>query len=83
MDVVSYSELRQKLKTHMDRVCDNHAPLLVTRQNGPPVVMLSLSEYEELDETSYLLRSPANAERLRRGIAAANAGQLTEHDLIK
>ena len=83
MDVVSYSELRQQLKRHMDRVCDDHAPLLVTRQDGPPVVILSLSDYEKLDETSYLLRSPANAERLRRGISAANAGQLVERDLIE
>jgi antitoxin YefM len=81
MHAVSYSELRRKLKEHMDRVCDDHAPLLVTRQSGEHVVLLSLSEYEELDETAYLLRSPANAERLRRGIAEANAGRLVEHDL--
>jgi antitoxin YefM len=83
MDVVSYSELRQKLKAHMDRVCDDHAPLLVTRQNGPPVVMLSLAEYEGLEETLHLLASPANAERLLHSIAEANAGRLAEHDLIE
>jgi antitoxin YefM len=81
MDIVSYSELRQKLKAHMDRVCDDHAPLLVTRQNGPPVVMLSLSEYEGLAETIHLLASPANAERLLHSISEANAGRLFEHDL--
>ena len=80
METVSYSELRQKLKAYMDKVCDDHAPLLVTRQNGQAVVLLSLSEYEELDETHYLLRSPANAERLLRGVADANAGRLAEHD---
>jgi antitoxin YefM len=83
MDTVSYSQLRQRLKAHMDRVCANHAPLLVTRQNGEHVVLLSLSEYEELDETNYLLRSPANAERLIRGVADADAGRLTEHDLME
>jgi antitoxin YefM len=67
----------------MDRVCDDRAPLLVTRQNGPPVVMLSLSEYEGLEETLHLLASPANAERLLHSIAEANAGRLVEHDLIK
>jgi antitoxin YefM len=67
----------------MDRVCDDHAPLLVTRQNGPPVVMLSLAEYEGLEETLHLLASPANAERLLHSIAEANAGRLVEHDLIK
>jgi antitoxin YefM len=83
MDTVSYSELRQKLKTYMDKVCDDHAPLLVMRQNGRSVVLLSLSEYEELDETHYLLRSPANAERLLRGVADADAGRLAKHDLIE
>ncbi|MBV8777435.1 MAG: type II toxin-antitoxin system prevent-host-death family antitoxin [Alphaproteobacteria bacterium] len=83
MDTISYSKLRQHLKTHMDRVCANHAPLLVMRQNGEHVVLLSLSEYEELDETSYLLRCPANAEHLLRGVADADAGRLTEHDLIE
>ena len=81
MDVVSYSELRRSLKARLDKVCDDHAPLLVTRHKGKPVVVMSLAEYEELDETSYLLRSPANAERLRRGIEDANAGRLVEHDL--
>ena len=50
MDTISYSELRQKLKARMDKVCVDHAPLLVTRQNGDPVVMMSLAEYESLEE---------------------------------
>ncbi|HWB48760.1 MAG TPA: type II toxin-antitoxin system prevent-host-death family antitoxin [Stellaceae bacterium] len=83
METVSYSELRQRLKTYMDKVCDDHAPLLITRQNGQAVVLLSLSEYEELDETNYLLRSPANAERLLRGMTEANAGRLAEHRLTE
>jgi antitoxin YefM len=81
MDTVSYSELRQNLKARMDKVCDDHAPVLVTRQNGEPVVMMSLSEYESLEETLHLLSSPANAERLLRSIAEAEACELTEHDL--
>lgn len=81
METVSYSELRQRLKAHMDRVCADHAPLLVTRQGGEPVVMLSLAEYESLEETLHLLRDPANAERLLRSIAQAEAGQLVEHDI--
>jgi antitoxin YefM len=50
MGTVSYSELRQQLKAQMDRVCANRAPLLVTRQGGESVVMLSLAEYESLEE---------------------------------
>jgi len=76
MDTVSYSELRQNLKARMDKVCDDHAPLLVTRQNGEPVVMISLAEYESLEETLHLLSNPANAERLLRSIVHAEAGKL-------
>ncbi len=83
METVSYSDLRRRLKAHMDRVCANRAPLLVTRQGGEPVVMLSLSEYESLEETLHLLRDPANAERLLRSVAEAEAGKLAEHDLIE
>jgi len=83
MDHVSYTELRQNLKKHLDEVCDNRAPLVVTRRNGESVIMLSLTEYESLEETLHLLSSPANAERLLRSIAQAEAGQLVEHEIIE
>jgi antitoxin YefM len=83
MDHVSYTELRQNLKKHLDDVCDSRAPLVVTRRNGESVVMLSLTEYESLEETLHLLSSPANAERLLRSIAQADAGQLVEHDIVE
>jgi antitoxin YefM len=83
MDTISYSELRQKLKARMDKVCADQAPLLVTRQNGEPVVMMSLAEYESLEETLHLLSSPANAEHLLRSIAEAEASELMEHDLTE
>jgi antitoxin YefM len=81
MGYVSYTELRQNLKKHLDSVCANRAPLVVTRHNGEPVVMLSLAEYESLEETLHLLRDPANAKRLLDSIAKAEAGELNEHDL--
>jgi antitoxin YefM len=57
---VSYAELRQNLKKHLDSVCESRARLVVTRQNGEPVVVMSLAEYEALEETLHLLRDPAN-----------------------
>jgi antitoxin YefM len=80
---VSYTDLRQNLKKHLDKVCKSRAPLVVTRQGGESVVMLSLDEYESIEETLHLLRIPANAARLRQGVAAADAGKLVEHDLRK
>ncbi len=80
MDHVSYTELRQYLTKHLDTVCDDRAPLVVTRRNGEPVVVLALTEYEALEETLHLLSNPANAEHLRKSIAEADAGEFVEFD---
>jgi antitoxin YefM len=81
MGYVSYTELRQHLAKFMDEVCDSGAPLIITRQNARPVVMLSLEEFESIEATLHLLRSPANAARLLRSIEHAEAGKLVEHDV--
>jgi antitoxin YefM len=81
MSHVSYTELRQNLKKHLDSVCESRAPLVVTRQNGEPVVVLSLAEYESLEETLHLLLDPANSERLVQSITQAEKGKLVEHDI--
>lgn len=78
---VSYSDLRQHLKRRLDQVCESRAPLVVTRRNREPVVMLALSEYESMTETLHLLRNPANAEHLLASIAEAEAGAFIEPDL--
>jgi antitoxin YefM len=80
---VSYSELRNNLATYMDAVCDDRAPLLVTRQNARSVVLMSEEDYEGLMETVHLLKSPANAARLMRSIDEANRGKLKERTLLK
>jgi antitoxin YefM len=81
MGYVSYAELRQHLAKFMDEVCDSGAPLVITRQNARPVVMLSLEEFESIEETLHLLRSPANAARLLQSIEDADAGRLVEHNI--
>ena len=83
MSHVSYTELRSKLATYMDEVCNSRAPLVVTRQNAKSVVMIAEDEYEAMMETLHLLRSPANAARLLRSIEEADAGSLEEHDLVE
>jgi antitoxin YefM len=83
MGHVSYTELRTNLAKYMEDVCDSRAPLHITRQNARTVVMVSEEEYEGMIETLHLLRSPTNAERLRRSIKAANARKLTERDIVE
>jgi antitoxin YefM len=79
---VSYTELRANLATYMDAVCDNRAPLVVTRQNARSVVLMSEDDYEGLMETVHLLKSPANAARLMRSIREADEGKVIERELI-
>jgi antitoxin YefM len=81
---VSYSELRQNLSRYLDDAVASRAPIVVTRQAGKGnVVMISEAEYAGWQETVHLLRSPANAERLLRGMRQAEAGQLVAHDLLE
>lgn len=79
---ITYSEARQNLADTMNRVCDHHEPVIITRQKSPSVVMMSLEDYNSIMETAYLLRSPANASRLRDSLNAANAGATTAHELV-
>src|ERR1700730_11151943 len=80
---VSYSQLRNNLASYMDEVCNDRAPLFVTRQNARSVVLMSEDDYEGLMETVHLLKSPANAARLLRSIKEADQGQLTERELAE
>ena len=67
----------------MDKVNDDHAPMLVTRQGGRPVVVMSLDDFTAWEETTYLLRSPANAQRLTRAIAALDGGAGQIRNLVE
>ena len=75
MDTLTYSEARSKLANTMDKVCDDHAPIIITRKNSQSVVMMSLDDYQSLEETAYLLRSPRNARRLLEATGQLNAGK--------
>ena len=69
MDVITYTKARANLANTMDRVCNDHEPLIITRNGEQSVVMLSLEDYKALEETAYLLRTPANARRLLSAVA--------------
>ena len=82
MDVVSYTAFRQNLAMLMDQVNENHQPLLVTRQNGLPAVVLSLEDFKAYEETAYLMASPRNAQRLAASIEELRAGQGVTRNLL-
>ncbi len=81
MDAISYTAARENLASTMDKVCSEHAPVVITRKRDQAVVMLSLEDYEALEETAYLLRSPANARRLLEAIYALETGQGVPRDI--
>jgi antitoxin YefM len=83
MDAISYSSARANLASTMDRVCEDHEALIITRNGQQSVVMLSLEDFTALEETAYLLRSPANAKRLMGAIEQLNAGAGTERELAE
>jgi antitoxin YefM len=75
MNAISYTAARENLAATMDRVCDDCAPVVITRKRDQSVVMLSLAEFEHLTETAHLLRSPANARRLLASMASLEKGR--------
>ncbi|GBL44462.1 YefM protein [Sulfuriferula multivorans] len=82
MDAISYSYTRQHFADVMDKVNDDCAPVLVTRQNGKPVVMMSLADFNALEETAYLLRSPENARRLMAAVDELRSGAGVKRELL-
>lgn len=81
MKAVSYTALRSNLAKTMESVCEDHEPIIITRKSEGAVVMLSLEDYESLEETTYLLRSPKNLRRLVESIAQLEQGNGLEQAL--
>jgi antitoxin YefM len=83
METTTYTNFRQQLKLYLDKVRTNHTPLIVSRANGEDVVVLSKADYESMEETFYLLKSPNNASRLLKGIEEYEKGLGTKRNLIE
>jgi len=83
MENISYSAFRSQLARMLDKVNEDHAPLLVTRQKGRPAVVMSLEDFRSFEETAYLMTSPENAKRLHRAIAEVEAEKAQPHELTE
>jgi len=81
MTAITFTAARENLASTMDRVCDDHAPVIITRNRSQAVVMLSLDDYQSLEETAYLLRSPANTKRLLASIESLNSGKVLRKNI--
>jgi len=81
MKALTYTAARQNLAKTIEKVCRDHAPVIVTRKTSDSVVIMSLKDYEALEETAYLLRSPKNTRRLIESIVQLEKGNGTERQL--
>lgn len=82
MKAISYTAARENLAATMDQVCNDRDPVVITRKRDQAVVLLSLEDYESLEETAYLLRVPANAKRLQAAMESLESGGGVERELV-
>jgi antitoxin YefM len=83
MKAITYTSARENLAATMDKVCEDRDPVIITRKREQAVVMMSLDEYEALEETAYLLKSPVNARRLLESIQQLDQGKGSSRKLIE
>lgn len=83
MDAISYTAARNNLARTIDKVNEDHTPVIITRQKGKSAVLISLDDYNAYEETAYLMRSPKNAERLLQAVQDIKNGKHTEKGLIE
>ncbi len=83
MDTLSYSDFRSNLATQMDKVNQDHKPLLITRQNAKPVVVMSYDDFQSYEATAYLMASPKNAERLNQAMQEISQGKAKQQEMIE
>jgi antitoxin YefM len=81
MDAVSYSDLRQNLKSYLDKVYADNDPIIITRKNNENLVLLSMAEYNSLLETNYLMANEANAKHILKSIRQTRTGKVHKHEL--
>ena len=77
MRTANYSELRNKLKHYLDGVINDSEPLLVHRPGNESVVVMSLDEYNSINETEYIMKSPAMMDAIRKGAEEIKEGKGT------
>jgi len=83
MYAITYTQARNQLTATMDKTIADHEPVIITRQSGQAVVMMSLDDFHSWEETAYLLSSPANARAIMKSLDEAKNGKLRTKTLAQ
>jgi antitoxin YefM len=83
MRATTVTDFRANIATFLDDVSNDHVPLFVTRNGGRNVVVVSAEDWAGMQETMYLMSSPANARELLDSIEELNAGKGQVRQLIE
>jgi antitoxin YefM len=81
MEVISYTKARNNFSDVMNQVCDNHTPITIYRQESKPVVLISLEDFNSIEETMYLMSTPNNFQNLLQSIEEIKLGNVIETDI--
>ena len=83
MRTKTFSEARARLKDVLDNVARDHVPTLIKRRDAEDAVVMSLSDYNALQETLYLLSTPANAQHLLESVGQLRRGKVRSRRLVE
>ena len=83
MNAATYTDVRKNLKQFFDKAYKEHDPVIVTRKNNENVIILSLDDYNSLNETHYLLSNEYNAHRLITSLNDSRTGNAFQKELIE
>ena len=84
METLNYSTFRSQLASSMDKVINNHKPLIVTRgAEKESVIVMSLGDFKSYEETAYLMSSINNVNRLNASISELEKGNVSIKELIE
>ena len=81
MITASFKEFRTKLKKFLNNVENNHETLMIKRESGNGIIMISLDEYNSIMETVHLLSSKANTDRLYESIQQMKSRETFKREL--
>lgn len=83
MLATNYSNLRENLKTYMDKVTDDYETMIVTRKNNKNVVMLSEESYNNMMENIHVMGNKSNYDWLMESKEQLEKGKVCAHNLTE